>query len=93
MTTRPTSHWFPRLKRRVDGWVAGWNRVGTQTQFYGNTLRNIGYAFTHYRIELLRIIAQMGLGAGALVMIGGTIAIVGFVIAWIRRRTRPIRAS
>ena len=79
MTGSALSQRFPRLGRRVDGWVAGWNRVGTQTQFYGNTLRNIGYAVTHYRIELLRIIAQMGLGAGALVVIGGTVAIVGFL--------------
>ena len=42
-------------------------------------MRNIGYVFTHYRIEMLRIIAQMGLGAGALVVIGGTVAIVGFL--------------
>ena len=79
MTGSALSQRFPRLGTRVDGWVAGWNRVGTQTQFYGNTLRNIGYAVVNYRIELLRIIAQMGLGAGALVVIGGTVAIVGFL--------------
>ena len=50
-----------------------------QTKFYGRTLRSIGYMFTHYRIELMRIIAQMGLGSGALVVIGGTVAIVGFL--------------
>ena len=37
------------------------------------------YAFVYYRVELLRLIAQMGLGAGALVVIGGTVAIVGFL--------------
>jgi phospholipid/cholesterol/gamma-HCH transport system permease protein len=67
------------LARRLDGWVDGWNQVGHQTQFYGTTLRNIPYVFAHYRIELLRIIAQMGLGAGALVVIGGTVAIVAFL--------------
>jgi phospholipid/cholesterol/gamma-HCH transport system permease protein len=67
------------LARRLDGWVDGWNRVGHQTKFYGNTLRNIVYAFTHYRVELMRITAQMGLGAGALVVIGGTVAIVAFL--------------
>ena len=78
-TRRPIDRRFPRLARRLDGWVAGWNRVGHQTQFYGTTLRNIPYVFVHYRIELLRIIAQMGLGAGALVVIGGTVAIVAFL--------------
>jgi phospholipid/cholesterol/gamma-HCH transport system permease protein len=76
---RPVDRRFPRLARRLDGWVDDWNRVGQQTQFYGTTLRNIFYVFTHYRIELLRIIAQMGLGAGALVVIGGTVAIVAFL--------------
>ena len=79
MTTRPASLRFGRLRRTVDNWIDGWNRVGHQTQFYGTTLRNISYVFVHYRIELLRIIAQMGLGAGALVMIGGTVAIVAFL--------------
>jgi phospholipid/cholesterol/gamma-HCH transport system permease protein len=68
-----------RLRRRVSGLVDGWNRVGTQTKFYGRTLRSIVYVFTHYRVELIRLIAQMGLGAGALIIIGGTVAIVGFL--------------
>jgi phospholipid/cholesterol/gamma-HCH transport system permease protein len=68
-----------RLRRRVNGLVDGWNRVGTQTKFYGRTLRSIVYVFTHYRVELIRLIAQMGLGAGALIIIGGTVAIVGFL--------------
>jgi phospholipid/cholesterol/gamma-HCH transport system permease protein len=68
-----------RLRRRASGLVDGWNRVGTQTKFYGRTLRSIVYVFTHYRVELIRLIAQMGLGAGALIIIGGTVAIVGFL--------------
>ena len=60
---RPIDRRFPRLAQRVDGWVGAWNQVGTQTKFYGSTLRSIGYVFTHYRIELMRIIAQMGLGS------------------------------
>ena len=50
-----------------------------QTKFYGRTLRSIRYALIHYRVELIRIIAQMGLGAGALMVIGGTVAVVGFL--------------
>jgi phospholipid/cholesterol/gamma-HCH transport system permease protein len=78
-TRRPIDRRFPRLAKRLDGWVGGWNQVGLQTKFYGKTLRSVGYVFTHYRIELMRIIAQMGLGTGALVVIGGTVAIVGFL--------------
>jgi phospholipid/cholesterol/gamma-HCH transport system permease protein len=79
MSSSTLGHRYPRVARRVDNWVDGWNRVGTQTQFYGNTLRNIVFAFIHYRVELMRIIAQMGLGAGALIVIGGTVAIVAFL--------------
>jgi phospholipid/cholesterol/gamma-HCH transport system permease protein len=53
--------------------------VGVQTKFYGRTLKSIGLAVTHYRVELMRLIAQMGLGSGALIVIGGTVAIVGFL--------------
>ena len=35
--------------------------------------------FVRYRSELLRLIAQMGLGTGALAVIGGTVVIVGFL--------------
>ena len=50
-----------------------------QTQVLRHTLASIGYVVTNYRIELLRMIAQMGLGTGALAVIGGTVAIVGFL--------------
>jgi phospholipid/cholesterol/gamma-HCH transport system permease protein len=39
----------------------------------------VGDAVTRYTSELIRLIAQMSLGTGALVMIGGTTAIVGFL--------------
>jgi len=70
---------YPRLRRAVDGWVEGWNRIGRQTKFYGLTLKGIWDAFTHYKVELLRLIAQMSLGTGALAVIGGTVVIVGFL--------------
>ena len=70
---------FPRLHRTVTSWTRGWIRVGYQTQFYGQTVRSIGDAFVHYRIEILRLVAQMGLGTGALAVIGGTVVIVGFL--------------
>ncbi|GAA2536549.1 ABC transporter permease [Mycolicibacterium diernhoferi] len=68
-----------RVKRSVDGVVHSWNQVGEQTQFFGRTLISIGDVFVRYPKELIRLIAQMGLGAGALAIIGGTVAIVGFL--------------
>jgi phospholipid/cholesterol/gamma-HCH transport system permease protein len=70
---------FPRLRRTLRSWADGWNRVGLQTQFYGETLRGIGDAFIRYKGEVVRLIAQMSLGVGALALIGGTVVIVAFL--------------
>ncbi len=76
--SRPHSE-FPWLKGQFRRIAGPWNRIGQQTKFYGRTITSIHYAFTDYRVELIRMIAQMGLGAGALIIIGGTVAIVGFL--------------
>ena len=68
-----------RVKRSVNSVVDSWNQVGEQTQFFGRTLVSIGDVFIRYPKELVRLIAQMGLGTGALAIIGGTVAIVGFL--------------
>jgi phospholipid/cholesterol/gamma-HCH transport system permease protein len=70
---------LPWLRLKVRVAVAGWNRVGTQAQFYAKTALSIADVFRYYRIELVRLIAQMGLGTGALAVIGGTVVIVGFL--------------
>ena len=62
--SRPHSQ-FPWLKSRYSAVAEPWNQIGRQTKFYGNTLRSIHIAVTSYRVELIRQIAQMGLGAGA----------------------------
>jgi phospholipid/cholesterol/gamma-HCH transport system permease protein len=69
----------PRTRRVVQGWVAGWNRIGSQAQFYFTTLGSTADAAIRYRVETLRLVAQMSLGTGALAVVGGTIAIVGFL--------------
>ncbi|CAN5319809.1 ABC transporter permease [soil metagenome] len=70
---------YGRLSRSRDNFVDGWNRIGAQAQFYAKTLASIPDAIINYRTELLRLIAQMGLGTGALAVVGGTVAIVGFL--------------
>jgi phospholipid/cholesterol/gamma-HCH transport system permease protein len=68
-----------RLQHTVSQWAQGWNRIGRQTKFYGRTLKGVWDAVVYYQGEIIRLIASMGLGAGALAIIGGTIAIVGFL--------------
>jgi len=69
----------PRLQRMRNAAVNGWNQIGSQTRFYATTLAGIPDAVVNYRSELLRVIAQMGLGSGALAVIGGTVVIVAFL--------------
>ena len=75
---RPSTR-FGRSALLASRFAGGWNRVGRQIQFYASTLRSTGDALANYKVELLRQVAQMALGAGALVLIGGTVAIVGFL--------------
>ena len=79
MTATVPSRLHPRLRRTANSVVGEWNRIGSQAQFYGKTLMSIPDAVVNYRTELCRLIAQMGLGAGALAVVGGTVAIVGFL--------------
>ena len=60
-------------------WANGWIRVGVQARFYVKTIGHTVDVLRYYRSELLRLIAQMGLGTGALAVIGGTVVIVGFL--------------
>ncbi len=79
MSATVPSTLFGRTAMLGSGFASGWNRIGRQTQFYIFTLRSIGDAVVAYPVELLRQIAQMALGAGALILIGGTTVIVGFL--------------
>ena len=76
---RPEQAYTRGCRRRGRLRCGGWNRIGAQARFYASTLGAIPDAVIHYRTELLRVIAQMGLGTGALAVIGGTVAIVGFL--------------
>ncbi len=70
----------PSQVRSVAKTIAGeWTRMGSQVRFYASTVAGIPDAVMHYRGELLRVIAQMGLGVGTLAVIGGTVVIVGFL--------------
>ena len=79
MTVATPSKLHPPLQRTKNAVVGGWNRIGAQMQFYVTTLGSIPDALMNYRGEVLRLIAQMGLGTAALAMVGGTVVIVGFL--------------
>jgi phospholipid/cholesterol/gamma-HCH transport system permease protein len=79
MTLTVPSKVHPGLQRTTNTVVREWNRIGSQMRFYATTLGAIPDALVNYRSELLRLIAQMGLGTAVLAMIGGTVVIVGFL--------------
>jgi phospholipid/cholesterol/gamma-HCH transport system permease protein len=78
-TRAAVSKVYPRLWRILARWAGAWNRIEGQSLFYRRTIIGIGDALSHYRVEIVRLIAQMSLGVGALAVIGGTVVIVGFL--------------
>jgi phospholipid/cholesterol/gamma-HCH transport system permease protein len=74
---------FPRGAASADRLVGAPGRfldsVGHVAWFVVTALGSIGHALRYYRKETLRLIAEIGMGTGAMAVIGGTSAIVGFV--------------
>src|SRR5690625_4393627 len=74
---------FPRaaanLRRYPGAFGRGLDRIGALAWFMVVSVGQIGWALRRYRRETLRLIAEIGMGAGAMAVVGGTVAIVSFV--------------
>src|SRR5579875_251823 len=70
---------YPRLFRQLERPVGTLGRIGDHTLFYGKALAGAPFAATHYTREVIRLVAEISMGAGTLAMIGGTVVIVGFL--------------
>ena len=70
---------FPRVFRELHRPVGFFNRIGDHILFYGAALKGVPHAMVNYRREIVRLIAEISMGAGTLAMIGGTVVIVGFL--------------
>ena len=55
------------------------SKAGNQTIFFGRAIRGVPYAAVHFRGDISRLVAEISMGTGTLAMIGGTVAIVGFL--------------
>jgi phospholipid/cholesterol/gamma-HCH transport system permease protein len=53
--------------------------LGAQLAFYGRCLAWIPKTLVHYRKEWLRLLAEVSLGSGALLVLGGTVGIIFFL--------------
>ena len=70
---------FPSTFNALGTARSGWRQLGDQTRFCAKALAEIVDVVIHYRAELLRQVAAMSLGTGALAVVGGTVAVMGFL--------------
>ncbi|HEY9305497.1 MAG TPA: ABC transporter permease, partial [Mycobacterium sp.] len=74
---------FPRAAENLNRYglaaARGIDDIGQMAWFGTIAVGHIPHALRNYRKETLRLIAQIGMGTGAMAVIGGTVAIVGFV--------------
>ena len=70
---------FPRAKRWAGAPGRFLDSVGHIAWFTLTALGSIPHTLRYYRKDVLRLIAEIGMGTGAMAVIGGTVAIIGFV--------------
>jgi phospholipid/cholesterol/gamma-HCH transport system permease protein len=74
---------YPRtaanLNRYGGAAARGLDQAGHLASFTRISIGEIGWALRRYPTEILRLIAQVGMGTGAMAVVGGTAAIMGFV--------------
>lgn len=70
---------YPRLWRELNRPIRTLSQIGDHIIFYGKAITGTPHAAMHYRREIIRLIAEISMGAGTLAMIGGTVVIVGFL--------------
>ncbi len=70
---------YPRLVRTANRPVDAAERLGEHTLFHLRALAGVPNVIMHHRREIIRLIAEISMGAGTLAMIGGTVVVVGFL--------------
>src|SRR5258708_20259906 len=81
---------YPRLTRQFKRPTDVLGRIGDHMLFYIKALGGVPHAAIHFRREIIRLIAEISMGAGTLAMIGGTVVIVVFLTL---APAGPLRAS
>lgn len=66
-----------RWRRSFLNWLG---ELGDQVWFYGQSLAGVPKALTRYPREVMRILAEVALGRGALVLVAGTLGIIIFQV-------------
>ena len=69
-----------RFLRRFFGGLLGLlDDLGAQLSFYARSLGYIPRVVLHYKKEVVRLLAEVALGSGALALVGGTIGVIAFL--------------
>jgi phospholipid/cholesterol/gamma-HCH transport system permease protein len=61
--------------------VRGLRDLGDQLAFHGSSFRAFPRTIKRYPKEIVRLLAEVSLGSGALALIGGTVLVIGFLTA------------
>jgi phospholipid/cholesterol/gamma-HCH transport system permease protein len=73
---------FPRAYSRTRQYASAPGQAlqtaGNLAWFAFTAIGSTGHALRYYRKETLRLVAQIGMGTGAMAVVGGTVAIVAF---------------
>jgi phospholipid/cholesterol/gamma-HCH transport system permease protein len=67
------------VRNGIKGFGSALFNSGEQFAFYGKAFRGIPTAVTRHRREVLRLMAGVAFGTGALAVVGGTVATVAFL--------------
>ena len=59
------------------------DRLGEQLAFYIKALAWSGRSVRRYRREIVRLLAEVTLGTGALAVIGGTVGVITFMLLFV----------
>jgi phospholipid/cholesterol/gamma-HCH transport system permease protein len=68
--------WLARAAARVDGWLSWLDLLGDQLLFYARALAWTPRTIRRYWREVLRLLAEVTFGSGALTLIGGTVGVM-----------------
>lgn len=69
-----------RFGKALVNWpLSALDQLGEQLSFYGKSLAWLWKAVTRYYKEVLRLIAEVSLGSGALAIIGGSAGVIAFL--------------
>jgi len=67
--------------KRVSRALSGVRELGTQLAFHGRAYSQAGHVARRYRREVVRLLAEVSMGSGALALIGGTVLVICFLTA------------